>query len=53
MSNVTAKVDRKDNVFPNKERPENKIDPFVALCMAMGRVMVDQPSKPLQMFMLG
>lgn len=39
MSNVTAKVDRKDNVFPNKERPENKIDPFVALCMAMGLAM--------------
>lgn len=36
MSNVVAKLDRKDNVFPNKERPENKIDPFVALCMAMG-----------------
>ncbi|WP_440225754.1 terminase large subunit [Dokdonella sp. MW10] len=40
MSNVTAKIDRKDNVFPNKERKENKIDPFVALCMAMGRAMV-------------
>lgn len=53
MSNVTAKLDRKDNVFPNKERPENKIDPFVALCMAMGVAMVDEPSKPLQMFMLG
>ena len=42
MSNVTAKIDRKDNVFPNKERPENKIDPFVALCMAMGRSMVQE-----------
>lgn len=52
MSNVTAKLDRKDNVFPNKERPENKIDPFVALCMAMGVAMQDEPSKPLQMFML-
>jgi len=39
VSNVTAKVDRKDNVFPTKERPENKIDPFVALCMAMGVCM--------------
>jgi phage terminase large subunit-like protein len=53
MSNVTAKLDRKDNVFPNKERAENKIDPFVALCMAMGVAMTDEPSKPLQMFMLG
>lgn len=39
MSNVTAKLDRKDNVFPNKESAEKKIDPFVALCMAMGRYM--------------
>lgn len=44
MSNVVAKVDRKDNVFPNKERPENKIDPFVALCMAMGRYMSSEAS---------
>lgn len=52
MSNVTAKLDRKDNVFPNKEKPENKIDPYVALCMAMGRAMNARPDKPLQMFML-
>lgn len=53
MSNVTAKIDRKDNVFPNKERAENKIDPFVALCMATGVMMVNEPEKPLHMFMLG
>ena len=39
MSNVVAKADAKDNVFPRKERDENKIDPFVALCMAMGRYL--------------
>lgn len=39
MSNVVAKTDAKDNVYPRKERPENKIDPFVALCMAMARAM--------------
>ncbi len=39
MSNVVAKLDAKDNVYPRKEREENKIDPFVALCMAMGRAM--------------
>ena len=39
MSNVVAKVDAKDNVYPRKERPENKIDGFVALCSAMGRAM--------------
>ncbi len=46
MSNVTAKLDRKDNVFPNKERPENKIDPFVALCMAMGVAMQATEKQP-------
>lgn len=39
MSNVVAKVDAKDNVYPRKDRPEKKIDGFVALCMAMARAM--------------
>ena len=39
MSNVVAKVDAKDNVYPRKDRPEKKIDGFVALCMAMNRAM--------------
>lgn len=39
MSNVVAKADAKDNVYPRKERPEKKIDPFVALCAAMARAM--------------
>lgn len=42
MGNVTAKIDKKDNIFPNKERPENKIDGVVALIMAIGRAMVHQ-----------
>ena len=41
LSNVTGKLDKKDNVYPNKERPENKIDGPVALMMALGRSMVD------------
>lgn len=36
MSNVTAKTDAKDNVYPRKERPENKIDGPVAKIMAIG-----------------
>ena len=36
ISNVVARVDNKDNVYPNKERPELKIDGPVALIMAMG-----------------
>ena len=39
VGNVTAQEDRNANVFPRKERPENKIDPAVALILAMGRAM--------------
>ena len=35
MSIVVAKMDNKDNVYPNKEKPEDKIDGPVALIMAM------------------
>ena len=41
MSNVVARMDAKDNVFPRKERDENKIDGPVALIMAMNRAMND------------
>lgn len=36
MSNVVAKSDAKDNVYPRKDRPENKIDGPVALISALG-----------------
>jgi phage terminase large subunit-like protein len=39
IGNVVGKEDAKDNVYPRKERPENKIDAAVALIMAMGRQM--------------
>jgi phage terminase large subunit-like protein len=39
MSNVVSRTDRKDNVYPNKERGENKIDGPVAAIMALGRAM--------------
>lgn len=41
VGNVTAKLDRKDNVFPTKAVPENKIDGVVALLMALGRHLDD------------
>lgn len=37
LGNVVARVDAKDNVYPRKEQPENKIDGAVALIGAMGR----------------
>lgn len=39
FGNVTARLDKKDNIFPDKERYENKIDGVVALIMAISRTM--------------
>ena len=40
VSNVVAHRDVKDNVYPRKERYENKIDGAVAAIMGIGRAMV-------------
>lgn len=37
VSNVVCHMDAKDNIYPRKERPENKIDGVVALIMAIAR----------------
>lgn len=42
ISNVLAKEDRKGNVYPNKQRRENKIDGAVSLIMAIGRATADE-----------
>lgn len=47
VSNVVCHHDAKDNIYPRKERPENKIDGVVALIMALGRMMVRQPDDDL------
>ena len=46
IGNVVGHYDAKENVYPRKERPENKIDGAIALIMALGRHMVaaQQPS---------
>lgn len=49
ISNVVAKKDAKDNVYPRKEKDENKIDGAIALIMAIGRLMhyrEGEPSSP-------
>lgn len=43
MSNVVAHPDKKDNIFPNKERAESKIDGAVALIMALSRALLAPP----------
>lgn len=40
MSNVVARLDAKDNIYPRKERYEQKIDGPVALIMALGAALV-------------
>ena len=37
MSNVTGEEDKKQNVYPNRESPTQKIDPVVSLLFALGR----------------
>jgi len=39
ISNVVAKLDAKENIYPRKEFPENKIDGAVALIMALGMAL--------------
>lgn len=48
MSNVVAHLDVKENIYPRKERPENKIDGPVALIMAMNRALVYQGMGPTE-----
>lgn len=40
ISNVVCHRDAKDNIYPRKEKPENKIDGPVAAIMALSRAML-------------
>jgi len=55
LSNVVGHYDRKDNVYPVKERRENCIDGVVALVMALGRAMISapKPEPQYQAFFVG
>lgn len=53
-ANVVAKSDAKDNIFPRKELPDNKIDGIVALLMAIGRAMLGEQAEPeYQLIIIG
>lgn len=45
VSNVVCHRDQKGNIYPRKEREENKIDGVVALIMALGRMMAGSASE--------
>ena len=38
-SNTTVEPDRNENIFPRKERADNKIDGMVALITALSRIV--------------
>jgi phage terminase large subunit-like protein len=53
-ANVVAKSDAKDNIYPRKELPDNKIDGIVALLMAIGRAMLGEQAEPeYQLIIIG
>jgi phage terminase large subunit-like protein len=51
ISNVVGKLDRRGNYFPTKQRAEQKIDAAVALMMAIGRAMTEDPNAGLDGFL--
>jgi len=51
VSNVVAHLDAKENIYPRKEFPENKIDGPVAQIMAMGRWVLEKDSGGLDDFL--
>lgn len=46
FGNVVAKVDAKDNIFPRRERNQNKIDGPVSVIIAMARAIAMQEANP-------
>lgn len=54
VSNTVCHRDAKDNIYPRKERPENKIDGVVAMIMCLARDMVlATPEPEYQILILG
>jgi phage terminase large subunit-like protein len=47
FSNVTAKEDAKENIYPRKDKPDQKIDGPVGVIMAVGRAMVGEELYPV------
>jgi phage terminase large subunit-like protein len=45
LGNVVGKADRRGNLYPTKQRAEQKIDAAVALMMAVGRAMVEDENE--------
>ena len=51
MLKFVGKADRRGNLHPTKQRPEQKIDAALAVMLALGRAMVeDEEAKGLEGF---
>ena len=50
VGNVVGKPDRRGNLYPAKQRPEQKIDAAVALMMAVGRAMAEDGKPDFEEF---
>lgn len=48
VSNVVCHLDAKDNIYPRKERVENKIDGPVALIMGIGRIIAGRDDNAIE-----
>ena len=46
ISNVVCHLDKNDNLFPTKQRYENKIDPVTALLTGLNRVLANEEFDP-------
>jgi hypothetical protein len=44
-ADLGGKADRRGNLYPAKQRPEQKIDAAVALMMAVGRAMTEDTNE--------
>jgi phage terminase large subunit-like protein len=52
LGNVEGKADWRGNLYPTKQRPDQKIDAAVAVMMALSRAMVeDEEAKGLEGFL--
>jgi hypothetical protein len=45
VANVVGRPDRRGNLYPANQRPEQKIDAAVALMMAVGRAMAEDANE--------
>jgi phage terminase large subunit-like protein len=51
LSNVIGKADRRGNLYPTKQRVDQKIDAAVALMMAVGRAMTEDKDAGIDGFL--